>query len=106
MQCIGNGNLKQITVEEHLMVDYLAENVLVYILTSIMQHSQVEDHLWLLGHKIGHITHLFQVINKSFGFFYVKYVFNKLIFSILLFGGGNHVESHLDKFSKCSVPDS
>lgn len=71
-----------------------------------MQHSQVEDDLWLLGHKIGHITHLFQVINKSFGLFYVNICAYKLVFTILLFWRGNHVESHLDEFPKYSVSDS
>ena len=33
-------------------------------MTSIMQHGQVEDCLWPLGHKMGHVTNLFQVINK------------------------------------------
>lgn len=76
-------------------------------MTSVMQHSQVGDRLWLLGHKMGHVTDLFQVINKClFRFFNVKKVLNRLSFTVLLFWGGNYVGSHLDEYPKDSVPNS
>lgn len=38
-------------------------------MTSIMQNIQIEEYLWLLGHRLGHISDYFKsLIKASFEF--------------------------------------